>query len=297
MEVEYKKSVLTGSAFNIWNRKYQWRKYGRRQVSAACKTLHRVLGRLLYSTALTVVPYSIFMMLCTGKKFCSRRGVTGEGSDYFFHEGGRHFLSPLQAVPGEEPFVFVKKAAECLENHTVKRKEVLDQILAERVGEQLPQEKKKLWNGLSMYGNPDRQTVGAAVVSFLLHLCSFSSLVVFGQSHGTSPSFTSMKNWLSRDVPKIHDGGHKLVRKFRYGYGSSTEKHFMNWLGCSQKQEERLWSGILGEVEPVSVEGKTCFILQEDREALTSREQNKLKRLGETLCGFPYAEPDGFQNG
>ena len=100
-------------------------------MSAACKTLHRVLGRLLYSTALTVVPYSIFMMLCTGKKFCSRRGVTGEGSDYFFHEGGRHFLSPLQAVPGEEPFVFVKKAAECLENHTVKRKEVLDQILAD----------------------------------------------------------------------------------------------------------------------------------------------------------------------
>ena len=45
----------------------------------------------------------------------------------------------------------------------------------------LPAEKRDLWNQPSMYGSPDKQTVGGAVVSFLLRPCAFMGLVVFGR--------------------------------------------------------------------------------------------------------------------
>ncbi len=111
------------------------------------------------------------------------------------------FLSPLAALKGEAPWIYtrgialalehlqmsfdsllplVKQAAGYLDAHTVQGKETLDRVLADAVREHLPSEKRTLWDAPSMYGAPDRQTVGGAAVSFLLRPCSFSGLVVFG---------------------------------------------------------------------------------------------------------------------
>ena len=91
------------------------------------------------------------------------------------------FLSPLLAREGECPWIYtrgitaaldfvgmsfdeaharVREAARCLDGTTVRSKEALDQLLADRVGEQLPPEQRALWDSPSMYGRPDRQTVG-----------------------------------------------------------------------------------------------------------------------------------------
>ena len=96
------------------------------------------------------------------------------------------FLSALIAQEGEEPWIYTKgiglaldhlgmsfaellplveSAAEYLEDHTIKSKEELDRVLAQLVAEQLPAQKQSLWNAPSMYGAPDRQTVGGAAVS------------------------------------------------------------------------------------------------------------------------------------
>lgn len=63
----------------------------------------------------------------------------------------------------------------------------------------------------SMYGAPDRQTVGGAAVSFLLRPCSFKGLVVFGEREGISPTFTSRcaglgTSWfhLHKAQPSLH---------------------------------------------------------------------------------------------
>lgn len=125
------------------------------------------------------------------------------------------FLAPLQAKAGEEPWVYtrglsaaldflglpfegllplVKEAAKYLDSHVVKSKEALDAVLAKAVENALPEEKRGLWRSPSMYDQTGRQTVGAAVVSFLLRPCSFSSLVVFGKREGMSPTFTSFQN-------------------------------------------------------------------------------------------------------
>ena len=54
-------------------------------------------------------------------------------------------------------------------------------MLAERVADLLPPERRARWNYPSMYGSPDKQTVGGAAVSFLLRPCAFGGQVVFGQ--------------------------------------------------------------------------------------------------------------------
>ena len=133
------------------------------------------------------------------------------------------FLAALQARPGEEPWIYtrgiglaeeflgmtagellplVRQAAAALERDTVQTKEALDQYLADRVRPLLPAEKRPLWDAPSMYGSPGRQTVGGAVVSFLLRPCAFGGQVVFGFRQGVHPTFTAPARWLGQPLPQ-----------------------------------------------------------------------------------------------
>lgn len=199
------------------------------------------------------------------------------------------FLTPLLAQEGEEPWIYTtgitaalqavqmsfddlfvrtKKAVEQLDGQIIKSKETLDSTLAEIIERDLPMEKRPLWRMPSMYGQPDRQTVGGAAVSFLLRPCSFSSLVVFGQRQENFPTFTSFKYWIGHNPDHLPDGSKHLVRKFLHCYGPTTRDCFMNWLGCSLAQAKRLWNSITEEMEPVLVENKSRYILSSDRDCL-----------------------------
>ena len=198
------------------------------------------------------------------------------------------FLSALIAQEGEEPWIYTKgiglaldhlgmsfaellplveSAAEYLEDHTIKSKEELDRVLAQLAAEQLPAQKQSLWNAPSMYGAPDRQTVGGAAVSFLLRPCSFKGLVVFGEREGISPTFTSPLRWLGHKLVPSAQGTAELARRFLHAYGPATLRAFADWLGSTPAQAKRLWQQIEEELEPVTAAGKKAFILQADRES------------------------------
>ena len=198
------------------------------------------------------------------------------------------FLSALIAQEGEEPWIYTKgiglaldhlgmsfaellplmeSAAEYLEDHTIKGKEELDRVLAQLIAEQLPAQKQSLWNAPSMYGAPDRQTVGGAAVSFLLRPCSFKGLVVFGEREGISPTFTSPLRWLGHKLVPSAQGTAELARRFLHAYGPATLRAFADWLGSTPAQAKRLWQQIEEELEPVTAAGKKAFILQSDRES------------------------------
>ncbi len=199
------------------------------------------------------------------------------------------FLSPLAARQGEEPWIYtrgitlaldylglsfdellplVKEALPYLDCHTIRSKEELDRVLAGLVADRLPENKRKLWNDPSLYGNPDRQTVGGAVVSFLLRPCSFLGLVVFGRRDGISPTFTSYKNWTGHPLAPLSEAEKELVRKYLHCYGPATVRGFAGWLGCSPKQAKRLWNSAAEEMEPVLAEGKEGYMLSADIELL-----------------------------
>lgn len=164
-----------------------------------------------------------------------------------------------------------------LDHKSISGKNELDQMLAAWMEPFLPEEKRQIWNQPSMYGSPDRQTVGGAAVSFLLRPCSFMGQVVFGKRRGGSPEFTSAGRWLNEadrepgqtDLPGPDgEASRCLVRKFLHCYGPSSPDLFGEWLGCSGKQARRMWNLAAEEMEPVSVMGKKKFFLREDRQIL-----------------------------
>ena len=206
------------------------------------------------------------------------------------------FLAPLCAQPGEEPWIYtrgitgaldalgldfddllplVETACACLEGETVLSKEALDRRLAGVIEPMLPPEVRPAWNAPSMYGQPDRQTVGGAAVSFLLRPCSFRGKVVFGAREGIYPTFTSPARWLGRSLPNHPDGVRELVRRFLRCYGPTQVSDFQSWLGCSPRQAKRLWGGIEDELAPVELDGKRRWVLAEDLNLLSQGEEGE----------------------
>ena len=206
------------------------------------------------------------------------------------------FLAPLCAQPGEEPWIYtrgitgaldalgldfddllplVETACACLEGETVLSKEALDRRLAGVIEPMLPPEVRPAWNAPSMYGQPDRQTMGGAAVSFLLRPCSFRGKVVFGAREGIYPTFTSPARWLGRSLLNHPDGVRELVRRFLRCYGPTQVSDFQSWLGCSPRQAKRLWGGIEDELAPVELDGKRRWVLAEDLNLLSQGEEGE----------------------
>ena len=217
------------------------------------------------------------------------------------------FLSALIAQEGEEPWIYTKgiglaldhlgmsfaellplveSAAEYLEDHTIKSKEELDRVLAQLIAEQLPAQKQSLWNAPSMYGAPDRQTVGGAAVSFLLRPCSFKGLVVFGEREGISPTFTSPLRWLGHKLVPSAQGTVELARRFLHAYGPATPRTFAEWLGSTPAQAKRLWQQIEG-----------AFPQAEEWLLETPDYSTRNHHFYTKKCGFFFVKAIGHPNG
>lgn len=164
----------------------------------------------------------------------------------------------------------LKQAVRDLDGRTIAGKNQLDQTLAARMEPYLPREKRALWNSPSMYGMPDRQTVGGAAVSFLLRPCSFLGLVVFGRREGGEPGFASWRTWTGHSFPEAENPAEDLVKRYLHCYGPATPAMFAAWLGCSGTQARRMWKHAGPAMESVTVLGKKAFILKEDADALFS---------------------------
>ena len=193
----------------------------------------------------------------------------GEKEPWIYTSGISLALEYLQ-MDFDELLELLMRVMPRLDDALIISKNSLDQTLASWMLPFLPARKQDLWNHPSMYGDPNRQTVGGAVVSFLLRPCSFHGLVVFAKRQKTSPSFTSYKNWVGHPMQVRADAPQRLVRKFLHCYGPATLDMFIRWLGCSNSQGKRLWKAVEEEMEPVLVLGKKAFILSSDRERLFS---------------------------
>ncbi|MCQ5385895.1 winged helix DNA-binding domain-containing protein [Hungatella hathewayi] len=193
--------------------------------------------------------------------------IPDEPEPWIYTQGITLALDYLQ-MDSDSLLEMLKQVIPQLDDHVIVSKSALDQTLAGWMTPLIPVQKRELWNQPSMYGSPDIQTVGGAVVSFLLRPCAFHGLVVFGKRDGISPTFTSFKNWTGSPLPPDRDAKKKLVRKYLHCYGPATADMFASWLGYSGKQARRMWNTISEELEPVTVFGKKAFILSEDRERL-----------------------------
>lgn len=202
--------------------------------------------------------------------------VAKKDEPWIYTEGIGLALDFLQ-MPFEEILLLLKEVIPKLDGEVLKSKTTLDQTLAGWMLPFLPNHKKDLWNTPSMYGNPQKQTVGGAAVSFLLRPCAFMSLVVFGKREGISPTFTSYKNWTGHSLEANGVPEQKLARKYLHCYGPASIGGFANWLECSFAQAERMWQTVKDEIEPVNQPGKERFGLAKDMDLLLSPPQAERK--------------------
>lgn len=194
--------------------------------------------------------------------------LAAEGDEPWIYTRGIGLALDFLGVGFDELLALLEQVMPQLDGQTVAGKVALDQTLAAWIERLLPERKRSLWNEPSMYGSPDKQTVGGAAVSFLLRPCSFKGLVVFGAREGASPTFTSYRSWLGRPLVPDPDAARKLVRKFLHCYGPSTPDRLAAWLGCSGAQARRLWKAAADEMEPVTFLGRKTQVLSADRERL-----------------------------
>ena len=138
--------------------------------------------------------------------------TAGEGEPWIYTQGIALALEFLQ-MDFDTLLEQMVQVLPQLDGRLILSKTALDQTIAEWMLPLLPEEKRKLWNQPSMYGSPDQQTVGGAVVSFLLRPCAYLGLVVFGERNGISPTFTSYKTWVGRGLEADHqESARELVR-------------------------------------------------------------------------------------
>lgn len=195
----------------------------------------------------------------------------------WIYTGGIQLALDYLQIPFGDLLQLLNQVMPKLDSKVLKSKTTLDQILAGWVLPFLPDDKKDLWNGPSMYGNPEKQTVGGAVVSFLLRPCAFMGLVVFGKREGIHPTFTSYKNWTGHSLEIEGIPEQKLARKYLHCYGPASTGGLTDWLGCSPAQAERIWQTVIDEIEPVNLSGKDRYILSNDKELLLSPPQSERK--------------------
>lgn len=185
------------------------------------------------------------------------------GESWIYTQGVGLALDHLQ-MDFDQLLPAVCRAAEFLDGCTVKSKEALDRVLAAETESYLPPDKLALWHDSSMYDPSGKQTVGGAVVSFLLRPCSFLGLVVFGERDGISPTFTSYSHWTGHPLTARPDAERQLVKKFLHFYGPSTPAALTSWLGCSPQQTARLWKTAEADMQAVQIGKAKRYMLAED---------------------------------
>ena len=199
--------------------------------------------------------------------------LVSDGDESWIYTRGITLALYYLQMSFSELLPLVAKALTQLDDLVVKTKTTLDQTLADWVAPLLPEGKRGLWQSPSMYGNPEKQTVGGAVVSFMLRPCSFLGLVVFGQREGTSPTFCSYLGWVGKPLEPADDSAQRLLRKYLHCYGPASSAGFADWLGASPEQAKRIWHSAGDEMEPVNVNNKQLFIHNVDKPALLNPSQ------------------------
>lgn len=98
-----------------------------------------------------------------------------EGEPWVYTAGIALALDILQ-MSLEELLAMLVQTMPRLDGEVIVSKSALDQTLAQWMLPLVPTAKRELWNSPSVYGSPDKQTIGGAVVSFLLRPCAFKGL-------------------------------------------------------------------------------------------------------------------------
>jgi hypothetical protein len=121
--------------------------------------------------------------------------------------------------------------------------------------------------------------VGAKIGGRLLHSwgvflkpAAYKGYLCFGPSKGRNVTFTRPDQWLNVSLAKGDEGLGQVLRRFLSTYGPATHEDFARWWGTDYLSARRLIMSVRRELDEVSVEGRTAWVCNKDREEMQAVE-------------------------
>ncbi len=143
--------------------------------------------------------------------------------------------------------------------------------------------------GSGGWGNPQEVAgfrVGRSVVTVpdIAFIGSYHAAACFGPDEGQGSTFVRPDAWLPewRDLP-LEDAEDALLRRYLRAFGPATVHDFAAWSILTVSRAKQIWSRAQAGMTPVAIEGRTAWILREDRSAL-----RKAKLGPDTVRLLPY---------
>lgn len=158
---------------------------------------------------------------------------------------------------------------EVLDGRTLLREELIDEIAARTGSRELDEQLRSGWSA------------ALKPLAWTGHLCQ-------GPSRGNRVTFTAPRSWAPswRGLPELVAAAQVAIPAYLHVYGPATIKAFDAWLtrGRSRAADLRRWlDAVQDRLVAVDVEGRGCWALAEDLDALQAASDARAVRL---LAGF-----------
>jgi hypothetical protein len=146
--------------------------------------------------------------------------------------------------------------------------------LIDTIGDTLDGEPRTREEILTLAAKGHSEHVRAALRSGwggLLKPVARQGLLCFGPNRGQSVTFVRPQKWLGRWSEIDPDAALvEIARRYLRAYGPATKLDFARWWGNWTGVASAAWSGLAGELVPVSIEGWRSDILASDLEPLST---------------------------
>lgn len=161
----------------------------------------------------------------------------------------------------------VEWTALALEEVLDRRELTKDQLgveLAQRLETRLKPSQLAPWRSNSAYAAGQSQ--GESMVRFALYVVPLYGLLCFGPRRGRTATLLRTDQWLGSPLPQAgrDEAQAELLRRYLRCYGPSTPDHFAKWTGISLSQATRTWNRIEAELVSVRIDGRECWLREED---------------------------------
>jgi uncharacterized protein YcaQ len=119
---------------------------------------------------------------------------------------------------------------------------------------------------------------------YLLHLAGARGVLCAGPERNGESTSVRADAWLPRwqDVPPAQ-AEPELLRVYLRAYGPATPSDYMAWTRMRLSDARTVWTSVERELEPVSVEGQTAWVLRSDSRTLDRAELPDL-----SVCLLPF---------
>jgi hypothetical protein len=105
-------------------------------------------------------------------------------------------------------------------------------------------------------------------IAHIVRYAALEGLICLGPDRGHEPTYVLLKDWITIGSTTPGEGLAELARRYLNGYGPAEPGDFAVWSGFGMKAARTAWSLIADELEEVTVEQRSAWLLKKQSHSL-----------------------------